>query len=109
MLAPRKKMKLCSKWMVDAVLLTNGQSPPCDIVNLDADMGKPAELEYVVVCLQNKHAAFTVLRLPPPQPYAAKAHTTLMDVRSEEKAQVQPTQYPYRAMFRRATGRVSHL
>jgi hypothetical protein len=93
--------------MVDAVLLTNGQSPPCDIVNLDANKGKPAELEYVVVCLQNEHAA--VLRLPPPQPYAARAHTTLMDVRSLEKAQVQPTQYPYRETFRRATGRVSHL
>jgi hypothetical protein len=95
----------CSSWLLNRHASINGTIHLLDISELDADMNFSGGHGYVV-CSQNEHARIT---LPPPLPYAARAHTTSMDVRSLEKSKVQPPEYPYRMMFKRATGVNSHL
>ncbi len=97
-------LTLCSSW-VNILASINGEIHPRDIAELDADTNVSGGHNYVV-CSQNEHARIT---LPPPLPYAARAHTTSIDIRSLEKSKVQPPEYPYRMMFKRATGVNSHL
>jgi hypothetical protein len=76
------------------------------MVKLEADTYVSGGVNYGV-CSQDEPAA--KIRLPPPQPYVACVHSTSTDVKSFEKSKVQPTEYPYRAKFKRAIGAVSHL
>jgi hypothetical protein len=108
---PQKRRMLCICWMLDMIASMNEQRFSQDIVSLEADTimsdEKKSDEHKYVLCSQNERAAS--IRLPPPQPYDPRAHTTSIDVRYLERSKVHPADYPYRAKFKRAIGLVSHL